>query len=61
MIVNDTLDLFLRIKLAWRQFEKHPNLAILNVDCVRSIHESQEPHLTLPSGIGPLTMDNGDH
>lgn len=30
-IVNDTLNLFLRIKLMWRQFWKHSNLTILNV------------------------------
>ena len=41
------------MKLVYRQFPKHFNLAILNVDYVRMIHKPHEPHLTLPSDIGP--------
>lgn len=57
MIFNDTLNLFLRIKFMWRQYQKHSSLTIFDVDYVRLIHDS---HLTLASEIGPLKTDNAD-
>ena len=35
MIISDDLNLFLRIKFLWRQSQKHSNLTILDVVCVR--------------------------